>query len=66
MEASAEGGEDEGIKFSSLYSKLPLILPTTMAKNMSVPLSFVCLLHLANEKVMVVDTLVTFRRTGRL
>lgn len=29
----------------------PLRLPSTMAQNLSVPLAFVALLHLANEKV---------------
>lgn len=29
-------------------------LPSVMAKNLSVPLAFACLLHLANEKVSAV------------
>ena len=38
-------------EFSTLYSALPSKLPDSMAKNVSVSICFVCLLHLANEKV---------------
>ena len=34
-----------------MYSTLPDKLSKTMAKNLSVPIAFVCLLHLCNEKV---------------
>ncbi|XP_009878117.1 PREDICTED: condensin complex subunit 2 [Charadrius vociferus] len=51
----AEKEEDvsvvEGEKvFSSITKELLHRLPSAMAKNLSVPLAFVCLLHLANEK----------------
>ncbi|XP_044135179.1 condensin complex subunit 2 [Bufo gargarizans] len=36
--------------FSNITSDLQKRLPTTMAQNLSVPLAFACLLHLANEK----------------
>ena len=37
--------------FKELYEQLPGKLSKTMAKNLSIPIVFVCLLHLANEKV---------------
>ncbi|CAI9566246.1 unnamed protein product [Staurois parvus] len=47
--------EDAAIKeeriFSSITNDLQKRLPTLMAQNLSVPLAFACLLHLANEKV---------------
>ncbi|XP_069799549.1 condensin complex subunit 2 [Dendropsophus ebraccatus] len=36
--------------FSNITRDLQKRLPTTMAQNLSVPLAFACLLHLANEK----------------
>ncbi|XP_068130950.1 condensin complex subunit 2 [Hyperolius riggenbachi] len=36
--------------FSSVTKELQKRLPTIMAQNLSVPLAFACLLHLANEK----------------
>ncbi|XP_058050368.1 condensin complex subunit 2 [Ahaetulla prasina] len=36
--------------FSSITKELLQSLPSVMAKNLSVPLAFACLLHLANEK----------------
>jgi len=40
-----------GTEFSRLYSMLSKQVSSVTAKNLSVPISFVCLLHLANEKV---------------
>ncbi len=37
--------------FQNMMEGLPEKLSTNMAKNLSVPIAFVCLLHLANEKV---------------
>uniref|UniRef100_A0A8B9CCJ1 Condensin complex subunit 2 n=1 Tax=Anser brachyrhynchus TaxID=132585 RepID=A0A8B9CCJ1_9AVES len=37
--------------FSDITKELLHRLPSTMVKNLSVPLAFTCLLHLANEKV---------------
>ena len=39
------------ISFASLLSELPNRVSGQMAENLSVPITFVCLLHLANEKV---------------
>ncbi|KAG8539391.1 hypothetical protein GDO81_020975, partial [Engystomops pustulosus] len=36
--------------FSNITRDLQKRLPTSMAQNLSVPLAFACLLHLANEK----------------
>ena len=38
-------------KLSSLTKDLQKSLPPLMAQNLSIPLAFACLLHLANEKV---------------
>lgn len=46
-DASAVAGEKV---FSSITKDLFHRLPSGMAKNLSVPLAFACLLHLANEK----------------
>ena len=37
--------------FQALLNTLPEKVSKHMAKNLSVPIAFVCLLHLANEKV---------------
>lgn len=42
---------DKTISFTSLLSELPNRVSAQMADNLSVPITFVCLLHLANEKV---------------
>ncbi|NXA56703.1 CND2 protein, partial [Nothocercus julius] len=47
MDKSAVAGEKV---FSSITRELIHRLPFVMAKNLSVPLAFACLLHLANEK----------------
>ncbi len=39
------------LSFSSMCSELPSQLTAEMKRNISVPIAFVCLLHLANEKV---------------
>jgi condensin complex subunit 2 len=39
-------------KFTELYHTMPSKISKQMAKNLSVPIAFVCLLHLANEKVL--------------
>lgn len=38
------------VLFSQLYVKLPSLLSQAMAKEVSIPIAFVSLLHLANEK----------------
>ncbi|NXE57407.1 CND2 protein, partial [Casuarius casuarius] len=47
MDKSAVAGEKV---FSGITKELIHRLPSVMAKNLSVPLAFACLLHLANEK----------------
>jgi len=49
-----EGGEIEETSFSSLYKSLkqPSKLPKVMSDNLSVPLAFIALLHLCNEKTL--------------
>ena len=47
----SEGMLKKATKFSDLYVKLPSRVSSTTAKNLSVPICVVCLLHLANEKV---------------
>lgn len=42
-----------------------LRLPSVMAKNLSVPLAFACLLHLANEKVSAVHVCEVSRSSGQ-
>ena len=37
--------------FTELYHTIPHKISKQMAKNLSIPIAFVCLLHLANEKV---------------
>ncbi|NXJ71707.1 CND2 protein, partial [Rostratula benghalensis] len=54
-EVSAEKEEEESVVagekvLSSITKQLLHRLPSVMAKNLSVPLAFACLLHLANEK----------------
>ncbi|XP_024861386.1 condensin complex subunit 2-like isoform X1 [Kryptolebias marmoratus] len=51
VEKTAETPEVSGEKvFSQTTKTLLQRLPNTMAQNLSVPLAFVALLHLANEK----------------
>lgn len=42
--------EQNGQQFSSLVAGVPDKVPRQMVPNLSVPIMFVCLLHLANEK----------------
>ena len=41
--------------FHEMVKILPSKLPKQLAENLSVPIAFVCLLHLANEKVCIVQ-----------
>ncbi|XP_053126227.1 condensin complex subunit 2 [Hemicordylus capensis] len=51
LEKSTNSSAVAGPKiFSSITQELLHRLPSMMAKNLSVPLAFACLLHLANEK----------------
>lgn len=51
ISSTMESVKKSGVKFSELYSQLPSRVSTTTAKNLSIPICIVCLLHLANEKV---------------
>ncbi|ESO96826.1 hypothetical protein LOTGIDRAFT_231660 [Lottia gigantea] len=57
-EAPVQEEESENItmntswSFQSLLEQLPEKVSTNTAKNLSVPIAFVCLLHLANEKTL--------------
>ncbi|XP_064398390.1 condensin complex subunit 2-like [Halichondria panicea] len=46
------GGGGDRLSFSSMCSDLPSKLTAEMKRNISVPIAFVCLLHLANEKCL--------------
>ena len=52
---SVQGVAKESItkpcNFTDLYHTIPSKISKQMAKNLSIPIAFVCLLHLANEKV---------------
>lgn len=41
---------EQDLTFSNMYKKLPDRVGTSMANNLSVPIAFVALLHLTNEK----------------
>merc|ERR1719187_1677347 len=45
------------VRFSEMFKqlKLPSRLPSKMSENLSVPLSFISLLHLCNEKTLALD-----------
>ena len=49
-----ESGVSQICSFKELYDKLPGKLSKNMSKNLSVSIAFVCILHLANEKVSFV------------
>ena len=48
---SPDAKVEEPHSFQKMVEVLPSKLSKTMASNLSVPIAFVCLLHLANEKV---------------
>lgn len=57
---------DGTLSFQELLNDLPQNVSTHMAKNLSVPIAFVCLLHLANEKVgcaVIITLLLIFTNT---
>lgn len=47
----------ESKKFSDIYKTLPKLLTKSNAKALSVPISFISLLHLANEKTLKLNSL---------
>ncbi|XP_076359105.1 non-SMC condensin I complex subunit H [Tachypleus tridentatus] len=48
---------DGKMLFSHLYRMLPQQLSSVMIKNLSVPIAFVCLLHMVNEKTLKISGL---------
>ena len=48
---STKKNNSQFVDFHAMYSKLPSLLSAQMSSSISVPICFVCLLHLANEKV---------------
>lgn len=48
---------DEDLLFSQTYSSLPDKLNLQMRENLSIPIAFTCLLHLANEKQLEIQSL---------
>ncbi|XP_062571200.1 condensin complex subunit 2-like, partial [Saccostrea cucullata] len=44
------------LSFQELLNDLPQNVSSHMAKNLSVPIAFVCLLHLANEKTLKIES----------
>jgi condensin complex subunit 2 len=50
-----EKEEVERTSFFSIYSKLPNKLSTNMRESLSVPLALLSVLHLANEKGLILE-----------
>ncbi|XP_022258757.1 condensin complex subunit 2-like [Limulus polyphemus] len=46
---------DGEMSFSHIYKTLPHQLSSLMTKNLSVPIAFVCLLHMVNEKTLKIS-----------
>ena len=42
----------DGVLFHSVYDHLPSLIPSHEAKDLSVPIAFVALLHMCNERVI--------------
>nr|XP_022339917.1 condensin complex subunit 2-like [Crassostrea virginica] len=56
-DGSSPGTDMNGsLSFQDLLNDLPQNVSTHMAKNLSVPIAFVCLLHLANEKTLKIES----------
>nr|XP_018669190.1 condensin complex subunit 2 isoform X3 [Ciona intestinalis] len=51
--------KNDDFMFSDLYKKLPSNMSESLSENLSVPLAFTCLLHLANEKQLKISHLTT-------
>ena len=46
--------------FSQTMGSLPMKLHGTLRENLSLPIAFACLLHLANEKELKIESVPTF------
>uniref|UniRef100_F6QSH0 Condensin complex subunit 2 n=1 Tax=Ciona intestinalis TaxID=7719 RepID=F6QSH0_CIOIN len=55
----ADNEKNDDFMFSDLYKKLPSNMSESLSENLSVPLAFTCLLHLANEKQLKISHLTT-------
>lgn len=58
-QSNGEKEMTEAWSFQSLLQALPSCVSSQTAQNLSVPIAFVCLLHLANEKVLLIFSLPT-------
>lgn len=56
-EKTPEGEKDDVTKttFFNIYSRLPNKLTTNMRESLSVPLALLSVLHLANEKGLILE-----------
>lgn len=56
-EKTPEGSKDEVTEtsFFSIYSRLPSKLTPNMRESLSVPLALLSILHLANEKGLILE-----------
>ena len=50
---SSTQAKEQNVMFQGLFGEVTSRVSSMMAKNLSVPIMFVCLLHLANEKVSI-------------
>ena len=56
QESTAASNELDGSRlFTELYEELPHKMSQLLSENLSVPLAFTCLLHLANEKQLKIE-----------
>lgn len=46
--------------FNEMYAQLPKVITKSMREALSAPLTFAALLHLANEKMLVLQGIPTF------
>jgi len=52
--------EIPSVMFSQTMGSLPMKLHGTLRENLSLPIAFACLLHLANEKELKIESVPTF------
>ncbi|KAI8720749.1 Condensin complex subunit 2 [Fusarium sp. LHS14.1] len=54
-ETPAEANQDEPLKFTSVMNNLQAVYPKPVMDDISTSYCFICLLHLANEKGLVIE-----------
>jgi len=54
-QADAKQGEKSSLKFTSVMQNLQSVYPQHAMKDISTSYCFICLLHLANEKGLVIE-----------